>query len=699
MNFSIPTPKPTGRHPVADNPIRLLFGKGWSSPTDLRQSARTMALRASRESIRPDEPHDILCPRVRNREDYVNAEREVSAPTSFAKAIAFWPKERRGNGVDKALLGLLTAEGLEPTNPGRSKQIREAIQILDSDEGKAQIHSASEFVASEKMLGLRPVEDDVQKQFYRELSILAEKAVIEIRDLTDPVSVEQVELLDTLANCRRVDEVSALAVTSEKVVERLIDLSLRPFFVASDGFFKKTGHLVRSVLPKSELESLIEKGFEFKRALRLISTSQCLRAKLSENDRASCDSRRLHLAWAIGLAEGRWNAAARLSEGVDIEAAISPDDVDFEMATLLRLARKVIPLMELASATYYLGKSGDHESWLRLWFEVDPGRLRRMGLVGGADAKRLDFPLSSAAIVEFAASGEYGLDDLPRWAEDVGSQFSKLREGYPAYSVLINRLERGCSLLRNGKRATLDDCIEHERRGDAISVSRPINQTDKDVKVAAPRKSKYVGTSVAIAALLGVISLFVYGNQAKSPVRPNSYPPIVLPPVSSGPQAQPTGITTPTKSGQTESSKPNREFLTSNGRIYNVPESALPSLDAKSAVIDRMQAAFDARKKVTAEMRAGLDAMDARVSEMQADLRNEEVRLDRLSKTNVSAYNSRVPAYNAKLARQKVQVRETNAFVEKYNARLDEDKRLLNSLNRLVDEYNTELVRVGTPKR
>lgn len=340
------SPTHTAGHPVADNPIRLLSGGGWTSPKDLRQNCRKLSLQAKRVPIQPQEPGMELCPRIRSAEDYAAAEKAISDPSEFAIAVAFLPGnwENPRSPIRCANLSLLRAEGLPAQSSSRSKLVAEAVRAWESAESEAQITLALEQTAREDMLARRPLATQVEAEVYARLAKIVERT---LADLGEGVHPEHFELFSVLADCRRLPEIRGLAAAEERAVDRLYTRDMRPFLDAVNVFLEQPEVFTQAKVSALEIKRLLATSADFRRAWNLIQKTPTAARRFEPDYFTGYEARRLFAAWIIASNQGAWKEAAVLMEGVGPEAAAEFGN----LKDVLSLARRVIPAMAKAQAS------------------------------------------------------------------------------------------------------------------------------------------------------------------------------------------------------------------------------------------------------------------------------------------------------------------------------------------------------------
>ena len=168
-------------HPVADNPLRLLFTvqAAGCSIRDMERNAKALKLQARHAPIAPVESLHALCPRQRSVEDYALAQKQITDPVQLAVGLFFWPSDFGGkNLMEKPNTWLLEAEGLPQGDGRKAELIANAIREFDSPRAGEWLRDA--VATAGAMLEATPDAEAVRVQVGEAVKRVAERAIADI---------------------------------------------------------------------------------------------------------------------------------------------------------------------------------------------------------------------------------------------------------------------------------------------------------------------------------------------------------------------------------------------------------------------------------------------------------------------------------------------------------------------------------------
>lgn len=326
-------------HPVADNPLRLLFGgvsEGYSLK-ELERNAKALRLQARHGPITPEEPLQHLCPRQRCEEDYAAAQKKVNSPVQLATALFFWPSTF---GVDNPMLQankrLLEAEGL-PQGSGRKAELLQQA-VVDYDSLAAEKWRAFAVATAGKLLGVEPDDHDVRHAIGE-----AVRQVIEgvVADFGDTIEASEIDLLNAIDDCVRLPEIRNAGHAADDVIEKQLK-RVDDYLEVAYATFKTQGWQA-TPLSASEIRALVQKCQEAKDAFTLLQRRPSLLRKMPADRLVHLSTVSIALAYRIGNELSEWDEASRLSTGVEPRHIDPSLDSDFQR--FLKIACRAVPLL------------------------------------------------------------------------------------------------------------------------------------------------------------------------------------------------------------------------------------------------------------------------------------------------------------------------------------------------------------------
>ncbi len=332
-------PRRTANHPVADNPIRMLAGDGWTTPRDLVKNARRLKLMSKDGAIDTKEPGLSFCPRLRAQEDFLAAEKQATDPVEFAVALAFLPDHwtRPDTEIGKANLLLLEAEQFPQGHGKKAELVNQAIRSWDGDAGGKAIEAAA--LESGKHFGA-PV--DVTAVQHRVGSALCSIAEHVLADFGDSIEVSELELLNTLDACRRLPEPRGAVAAGDNVIlkqqERIDRFLIEGNEIARSGKLSKQGFI-----SELEIDRLVEICREAKAAFALLQHRPALLHRLPEDRPMHLSTLSSGLAFQLGWNYEKWDKAAELIRGAK-SAHLDPT-LELSTRRLFDVSIHAIPIM------------------------------------------------------------------------------------------------------------------------------------------------------------------------------------------------------------------------------------------------------------------------------------------------------------------------------------------------------------------
>ena len=298
-------------HPVADNPIRLLADKGWTTPRDLAKAARKLKLLARDKPIEPTEPGQPFCPRLRAKEDYVAAEKEITDATRFAAAAAFVPDHWTTpvSEPSQANLMLLEAEHLAQGDGRKAELVNRVLQFWESEAGNRALQTACEQAGQ---FFNTPVDAaEVQRRFGQALCAVVEQVIADFGEAIEP---SKIDLLNTLDTCRRVPGPRGAAAAGTAIFQsqlQCIDRYLREAFPQVGGNELSQ----QRFLSEAEVQSLLARCQEARQAFALLQRRPALLHRLPDDRLPQVSTVSAALAFRVGWHHHRWFDAAAFVAG------------------------------------------------------------------------------------------------------------------------------------------------------------------------------------------------------------------------------------------------------------------------------------------------------------------------------------------------------------------------------------------------
>ena len=323
-NFNPNTKRTSGtkRHPVADNPLRILHGKGWNTLDELRRTARIQKLLARKGPITPTEPFSNIIIRIRSEEDYLDAEVAVSKPDSLALALAFsinedglfahlWKESALQNTTNASML-LLMAEAAPQGSARKTECINQAIRAYDVAASQGMLRDLVEkaCLKASQLTGSSVDTNLTYNQFQHELVSIVEQA---ISDLGDSIDSSKLDLLATLEENRTFPEVSGLGSAINNVINSQM-AQLHKLHESSMVIFqasKETRTLGLAEMSKFMAE--VDKGITI---LKNVEKYPFLLKKFDKPSIDSITQQLAALAWNFGFTNNKWVWAARCVDGL-----------------------------------------------------------------------------------------------------------------------------------------------------------------------------------------------------------------------------------------------------------------------------------------------------------------------------------------------------------------------------------------------
>ncbi len=371
-------PRRTTNHPVADNPIRLLAGEGWTTPRDLVKAARRLKLMARDAVIEAVEPAREVCLRLRAQEDYVAAERQVTDAIEFATAAAFVPDHWTDPVTEtgQANLLLLQAEMLPQGDGRKADLVNRAVRCWDSEAGTAAIQAAC--AQAEKYFGAHVDAAEVQHRVGKALCAVAEQV---IADFGASIDVSEIELLNTLDGCQRLPEPRGAAAAGDMVVlkqQERIDRYLNEAIAVVNSVKRSA----EGTLSKTKIQGLVAGCKEARQAFDLLQRRPALFHRLPDDRQRHVATVSIALAFELGWHHSKWAEASALAAGVQAEHI--DQRMDQQMRRLFIVSCQAIPLM--ARVAKGNDKTNELEALKRFYphcsQEIDAFKFRSLEMLG-----------------------------------------------------------------------------------------------------------------------------------------------------------------------------------------------------------------------------------------------------------------------------------------------------------------------------
>lgn len=341
---NIPLVKPGNGHPVADNALRMLFGARNEGSTlkDLERNAKALRLQAKHGPITLPEPLCAHCPRQRSVEDYGWALKQAGDPTQLAVALFFWPSSFGcDNPMQQANQWLLQAEGL-PQGDGRKAELL-TLAIREYDDAKADAWISSAVSTARQMLETDPDLTETRRQVGEAVRRVAERVVA---DFGDTIEASEIDLLNAIDECTRLPEIQGASRAAEAVIAKQLE-QIDGYLEHAYKLLGEAAHWKTAGLSATEIQRLVSGCQQARGAFALLARRPALLRAMPADRLKHLSTVSVALALQIGSELSHWDSARRLSEG------IQPKDIDSEvgseLAPVLRVASRAIPLLALAS--------------------------------------------------------------------------------------------------------------------------------------------------------------------------------------------------------------------------------------------------------------------------------------------------------------------------------------------------------------
>lgn len=330
-------------HPVADNPLRLLFSAQAESCTvrDMERNAKALKLQARHTAIAPIEPLQDLCPRHRSIEDYALAQKQITDPVQLAVGLFFWPSDFGGkNLMQQANTSLLEAEGLPQGDGRKAELIASAIREFDSLRAGEWLHGA--VATAGDMVGTTPDAEAVRAQVGEAVKRVAERAIADFGDTIEP---SEIDLLNAIDACSRLPEIHGVVRAGEMVLEKQCG-QIAAYITTAYGILSANKGESFATYPAHEIESVVAKCKQAKNALALLKMRPSLLRKMPADYLMHLSTCSAVLAFRLGPILNRWREAAELVHEIDstlIDPAINTED-----RVVYQVACSAVPLVYLA---------------------------------------------------------------------------------------------------------------------------------------------------------------------------------------------------------------------------------------------------------------------------------------------------------------------------------------------------------------
>jgi len=339
-----PLVKPGNGHPVADNALRMLFGARNEGSTlkDLERNAKALRLQAKHGPITPPEPLYAHCPRQRSVEDYGWALKQAGDPTQLAVALFFWPSSFGcDNPMQQANQWLLQAEGL-PQGDGRKAELL-TLAIREYDDAKADAWISSAVSTARQMLGTDPDLTETRRLVGEAVRRVAERVAA---DFGDTIEASEIDLLNAIDECTRLPEIQGASRAAEAVIAKQLE-QIDGYLEHAYKLLGEAAHWKTAGLSATEIQRLVSGCQRARGAFALLARRPALLRAMPADRIKHLSTVSVALALQIGSELSHWDSARRLSEGIE------PKDIDSEvgseLAPVLRVASRAIPLLALAS--------------------------------------------------------------------------------------------------------------------------------------------------------------------------------------------------------------------------------------------------------------------------------------------------------------------------------------------------------------
>ena len=325
-------------HPVADNPLRLLFTvqAAGCSIRDMERNAKALKLQARHAPISPVESLQALCPRQRSVEDYALAQKQITDPVQLAVGLFFWPSDFGGkNLMEKANTWLLEAEGLPQGDGRKAELIANAIREFDSPRAGEWLRDA--VATAGAMLEATPDAEAVRVQVGEAVKRVAERA---IADFGDTIEASEIDLLNAIDACSRLPEIHGAVRAGEEILAKQVR-EIQAYLAAAYGLLSTNKAEQFTNLSAQDVNDVVTKCQRARMALSLLKMRPALLRKMPANFPMQLDTLSAVLAVRMGFQGNKWREAATLIAEVDpshIDPQINAADRELYMVACSAIA-------------------------------------------------------------------------------------------------------------------------------------------------------------------------------------------------------------------------------------------------------------------------------------------------------------------------------------------------------------------------
>jgi len=346
----------TGKHPVADNPLRILKARDWAGVDDLRRSARTLRLVARRGAGGGDEPCVSMCPRTRSHEDYLAAEAALASPGKLALALAFsvsserighW-SESHENVWGAANIHLLRAESLPQGDSVKARHLIAAFRIFDQDALEEHILNAC--TEAMRLTGAHVDVHAALQDFQREVIGVIERA---ISNFGDEIDASELDLLEAIEGASTFPEIGGLRSALSDVIERQASTLFTAYETAGEVIDAQSE---KQPVSTTALQKLICEAQNASGVLRQIAEHPLVARKFDEGILGGITTRLSIASWRLGMNDGMWAIAAQLVSGLQSKHVRSQDEFTRDAC---RVIIRIAPVMAKGSRAQRLAEIDD----------------------------------------------------------------------------------------------------------------------------------------------------------------------------------------------------------------------------------------------------------------------------------------------------------------------------------------------------
>ena len=331
-------------HPVADNPLRLLFTvqAAGCSIRDMERNAKALKLQARHAPFAPVESLQALCPRQRSVEDYALAQKQISDPVQLAVGLFFWPSNFGAkNLMQKPNTWLLEAEGLPQGDGRKAELIANAIREFDSPRAGEWMRDA--VATAGAMLEATPDAEAVRVQVGEAVKRVAERA---IADFGDTIEASEIDLLNAIDACSRLPEIHGAVRAGEEILAKQVR-EIEAYLATAYGLLSTNKAEQFPNLSAQDVNDVVTKCQRARMALSLLKMRPALLRKMPAKFPMHLDTLSAVLAVRMGLQGNKWGEAAKLIAEVDA-SRIDPQ-INAEDRMLYTIGCSAIPLLYRAS--------------------------------------------------------------------------------------------------------------------------------------------------------------------------------------------------------------------------------------------------------------------------------------------------------------------------------------------------------------